>query len=127
MTHILSEFTPITNGDINDIVQFVISSNLGTVYYDNLYLHKNTTLGVEDHILAQLKTYPNPTKGNWTIKTADIEMQSIRVYDALGKTVLSLNPNSRETTIDASSLRSGLYFAQIKTTSGLASIKLIKN
>ncbi|MFL1010558.1 T9SS type A sorting domain-containing protein [Flavisericum labens] len=123
----LSEFTAVTNADRNDIVQFIITSNLGTVYYDNLYLHKNTTLGVSDNILAQLQTYPNPTQGNWTVKTADIEMQAIRVYDALGKTVLSLTPNSRETTIDGSSLKAGLYFAQIKTANGIGSIKLIKN
>ncbi|MEY4938239.1 MAG: hypothetical protein RIS64_4600, partial [Bacteroidota bacterium] len=38
----LTSFLPINGSDRSDLVQFVISSDLGTVYYDNLYLHKNT-------------------------------------------------------------------------------------
>jgi hypothetical protein len=53
-------------------------------------------------------------------------MSSITVYDILGKNVLSLNPNASEASINGSSLKSGLYFAQIKTANGVSSIKLVK-
>ena len=33
----LNDFTTIVNGDRNDIAQVVLASDLGTVYYDNLY------------------------------------------------------------------------------------------
>ncbi len=112
----------------SDIAQIHITSNLPNAWYDNLYLHKNTTtLGIENNELIDFNTYPNPTQESWTVKTKSEIMSSIIVYDILGKQVISLSPNSIETTIDGTSLKTGLYFAQIKTESGLSNIKLIKN
>ncbi len=119
----LSSWTP---GAREDLTQFIITSDLGTVYYDNLYLHRNT-LGTKDFEIAGLNVYPNPSQNSWTVKTANVNMSSIKVFDILGKNVLSLSPNTSETAIDGSSLKSGLYFAQIKTEIGINSIKLIKN
>lgn len=86
-----------------------------------------STLGTADFDLAAFSVYPNPSKNSWTVKTQNAEMSSIKVYDVLGKNVLSLSPNKTETVIDASNLKAGLYFAQIKTEKGVNSIKLIKN
>ena len=49
------------------------------------------------------------------------------MFDILGKNVLSLAPNASEVNVDGSTLKSGLYFAQVKTETGINSIKLIKN
>ena len=46
-------------------------------------------------------------------------MSSIQVFDILGKQVLSLAPNAIEAKIDASVLKSGLYFAKIIQLMGL--------
>jgi hypothetical protein len=119
-------FTPINGASRNDFVQFVISSDLGTVYYDNLYIHKNT-LGVNEFDTASFNVFPNPSKDSWTVKTTNIDMTSIQVFDVLGKNVLSLNPNASETTIDGSSLKTGLYFARITTNGSMNTVKLIKN
>jgi len=85
------------------------------------------TLGTEDFAITSFKAYPNPTQDSWTVRTENSNMSSIKVFDILGKNVLSLAPNASETVIDGSTLKSGLYFAQIKTESGINSIKLIKN
>ena len=43
--------------------QVGVTSNLqNVVWYDNLYFHKNTTLGAKDFQIAGLKVYPNPSK-----------------------------------------------------------------
>ena len=70
--------------------------------------------------------YPNPTVDSWTLKTQNIKMSSIQVFDILGKQVLSLTPNAIEAKIDASALKSALYFAKINTDSGSSSVKLVK-
>ncbi|ARV06620.1 hypothetical protein BTO04_07885 [Polaribacter sp. SA4-10] len=85
------------------------------------------TLGTNDFDLASFSAYPNPTQNSWTVKTQNVNMSSIKVYDVLGKNVLSLSPNSSETVIDGSNLKTGLYFAQIKTEKGVQRIKLVKN
>lgn len=111
----------------DDIVQFIISSNLsGDVWYDNLYLYKGVPLSNNDFTKASFRTYPNPTQNSWTIKTDNIKMETIEVFDILGKEVLRLSPNTTQATIDASVLKAGIYFAQIKTLSGINSVKLIK-
>jgi hypothetical protein len=88
---------------------------------------KLNTAGTKDYKIAGLSTYPNPTGDSWTVKTQNINMSSIEVFDILGKNVLSLKPNASETTINGSSLKSGLYFARINTLNGSSSLKLIKN
>ncbi|WP_242158050.1 T9SS type A sorting domain-containing protein [Aestuariivivens sediminis] len=107
--------------------QFAITSNLkNVVWYDNLYLHKNTTLGIEGNQLAKFKLYPNPTQDSWNIRSQSAIITSIRVYDVLGKNVLSIAPNKNETTINGSLLKPGMYFAKINTPNGQESLKLVK-
>jgi len=123
----IADFTPINGASINDIVQFVISSNLGTVYYDNLYLHKGTVLSTEEFTIDALKISPNPTNSLWSVKTVSQTITNITVFDILGKQVVNINPNAAEAVIDASNLRDGLYLAKISTENGSQTVKLIKN
>ncbi len=96
------------------------------VYIDNIYFYDDPTAGVDDFGKNTFKVFPNPTQDSWTVKTQSASISSIRVFDVLGKNVLSLSPNRNEATIDGTSLNKGLYFAQIETASGISSLKLIK-
>ena len=119
---------PITiSGPTVDIKEVGITSNFANaLWYDNLYFHKNTTLGTENFVIDSLKIYPNPTQNTWNVKTNNIKISSIQVFDILGKQVLSLTPNATEARINALSLKSGLYFAKINTVNGSSSLKLVK-
>ena len=97
---------------------------LQTIWIDDII--NLGVLGTNDFAIEGLSIFPNPTQDNWNIKTKNINMSSIQVFDMLGKNVLSLSPDASEAKIDASRLTTGLYFAQIKTASGIASIKLVK-
>ena len=95
-----------------------------TIWIDDI---TNTgTLGTKDFKIAGLSMYPNPTQDSWNIKTQKVEMTAITVFDVLGKSVLSMTPKSSEVTIEARSLRTGLYFAKIETANGSQTVKLIK-
>jgi len=108
--------------------EFGITSNLNNlVWYDNLYVHKDTVLGVNDFEISGLKVYPNPTNNVWNVKTKDQIIKTVQVFDVLGKQVLNMNPNKSDVTIDASTLPKGLYFAKLTTEIGSNSVKLIKN
>ncbi|TPV33394.1 T9SS type A sorting domain-containing protein [Paucihalobacter ruber] len=123
----IASFTNINGSSINDIVQFIISSNLGTVYYDNLYLHKGTVLSTNEFSADAFTVSPNPTNSFWNVKTVSQTITNITVFDILGKQVVNINPNAAEAVIDASSLRDGLYLAKISTENGSQTVKLIKN
>lgn len=118
------------SGDRNQLFQLVFIAQpvgLANIYVDNIYFSKVSTLSTKDFEITGLKVYPNPSQNSWTVKTKNINMSSIKVFDVLGKKVLSISPNSSEAAIDGSSLRTGLYFAQIETANGISSIKLVKN
>ncbi|GGZ78045.1 T9SS type A sorting domain-containing protein [Algibacter mikhailovii] len=114
----------LTRGDVAQIG--ITTANLTNVWYDNIYLHKNTTLGVDDNEIAGFKVYPNPSNSVWNIKSANNNITSVTVVDVLGKGVLSINANGKEVSIDGTSLKAGLYFATVQTLAGSKSIKLIK-
>ncbi|MEO1033162.1 MAG: T9SS type A sorting domain-containing protein [Bacteroidota bacterium] len=109
----------------DDIVQFVITTNLQNVWYDNLYLHNNTVLSTNEFETAELKVFPNPTNGDWNLLSANT-INDVLVYDILGKQVITMSPDSNEATIDGSSLRTGVYFARIEGVNGSQTIKLVK-
>ena len=96
----------------------------GIVYVDNIILTQNP-LSVNGFETAQFRVFPNPTNGNWNISSRTI-INTIAVYDILGKQVLTFAPNTITTIIDASSLKSGMYFAKIQGVSGSSTVKLIK-
>jgi endoglucanase len=98
----------------------------GPIYIDNIYFHKNTTLGTNDFELADFNVSPNPTNDVWNIKGQET-INEIQVHDVLGKQVMTLAPKASEVSIDASTLPKGLYFAKMTTELGSGSIKLIKN
>lgn len=111
---------------INDIYQYKIVGN-GTIYFDNIYFISDTSLSTDDFDETSFSLYPNPTQDNWTVKTQSESISSITIFDVLGKNILSITPNTKEVVIDGSNLKTGLYFAQIKTALGVSGLKLIKN
>lgn len=102
-------------------------NNAQIVYIDNILFTTTDILNNEEFELSEVSVYPNPTNNNWNIKTNNSTINSIQVFDLLGKQVLNLTPNSSETLIDASGLNNGIYFAKVSTDLGTKSIKLIKN
>jgi hypothetical protein len=103
----LSTFAPITNANRNDLVQFVITSDLGTVYYDNLYLHKNT-LSTNEFVKNSLKMYPNPSNGILNISSEET-IENITIYNTLGQLVSTQTAGNNKESINVSSLPNGIY------------------
>lgn len=121
----LTSFLPVNGSDRSDLVQFVISSDLGTVYYDNLYLHKNTTLGTANFTEAKVNMYPNPTKNTFTIDAKN-NIQNVSVTNMLGQEILKSNPNKLSTSIDLSSFQNGVYIVKTTVNGNITSSKIIK-
>lgn len=126
----ISDFVGLNTANLGQI-QVVIGSatggTTGTAYIDNIYFYDSTTLGVKDFEIEGLTAYPNPTTDQWFISTKDQVINSIEVYNVLGKRVLSVQPNALSAKVDASSLAPGMYISTITTDLGTASRKLLKN
>lgn len=108
----LSSWT--NNAARNDIAQFVITSNIGTVYFDNLYFHKATVLGTNEAAVSKsLRVYPNPANVGETI-TAESKVKTIEVYTLSGQKVKSENSN----TISTQGFAKGMYILKTTTDKG---------
>ena len=113
------------NANRNDLVQFVISSDLGTVYYDNLYLHKNT-LAVSSFESINAKMYPNPATESLTIESLS-KIDGIVIVNLLGQEVLKINTTAtNQQTVDISILQSGIYIVKLNSNGIVSSQRLIK-
>ncbi len=121
----LSQFAIAGGGSANrnDLVQFVITSNLGTVYYDNLYLHKNTVLSNGSFKVSSLKMYPNPAQ-DMLYFSADSPVSNVRVFNIMGQQVLARNNEVSE--INVSGLNAGVYFVKATTEGVEVTEKFIK-
>ncbi len=116
------------NLERGDIAQIgITTANLTNVWYDNIYLHKNTTLGLDEFNTSSFKTYPNPTNDAWNVVTEDTVINTIQVFDISGRQVVAMEPNNTRASIDGTSLQGGIYFARISTDKGTSSVKLVKN
>jgi hypothetical protein len=106
--------------------KFAFAGGLAVTKYFSYVVGDDCSLGINDFDLNPFIAYPNPTNNIWTVKTQNIKIASIEVFDILGKNVMNLKPETTEATIDATRLKSGIYFAKIKTANGLSSLKLVR-
>lgn len=87
-----------------------------------VYDISESALSTTSNILEFITLYPNPTKNQFTIQFGDsTELENVNIYNNLGQLVLT----SKETNINTSTLSSGLYVVEIKTSNGIASKKII--
>jgi len=115
---------PKNNVALGDIINASAS-----IYFDfNLPIITNTaatefveTLATGDFEVGKVSVYPNPTNGILTIASTSSIIE-ISLYNHLGQLVLSAKDT---TSIDASSLRSGVYLLSIKDETGATVTKQI--
>ena len=87
--------------------------------------NNNVILGVNEAVMAsEFVLYPNPAVTEFQIKKPnDLIVTSIVIYDVLGRTVLTPEPN---TNVNIESLGSGLHFVKFETSRGILHRTLLK-
>jgi len=111
----------------NNVAQFILSSNLGVVYVDNIYLYRApTTMANTTFNTSNVNLYPNPASTTLTIDAKN-SIESIAIYNILGQEVITKTPMSNSTTMDVSNLESGLYFVNSTIDGKSSTTKFIKN
>lgn len=123
----LSTFTPQGAGvpfARQAVKEFLITSNLGTVYVDNIYLHKNT-LATTSFKNSNVKLFPNPANTNFTIQ-ADATIEKVGVYNLLGQEVISQTPNNTSVNVSISDLEVGVYLVKTTIDGAVSSTRIIK-
>ena len=124
----------------------------GTSYYYNVVVAdeannkaaynavKTTTkVGIDPITNDELRitVYPNPTNGEFKVQSSKFKVQSVEVFDVMGKKFPFVIPNAVRNpeqygpkpdgvVIDISHLSAGIYFLKIQTETGIVTKKIIK-
>lgn len=117
----------------NTLVQGSTVSKRANIYFDynapidtNLENTTFQTLSNTNHeIDKSISVYPNPTKGNVTIKCHN-NIQSVQLYDVQGRLLQTNLVNENQTIIDISGQSSGVYFLKIVSDKGIGVQKIVK-
>jgi len=127
---ILMNGAEIYNGSYGSAGGFLGSVDLWSVdascenYFDNI-LFVNGTLGVDEFAVDEFSVYPNPVQDILNIKSSTV-IETVVVYDILGKVVLQAQPNKISPSLDVSTLSSGAYLVKISNGTSAKTLKIIK-
>ncbi|MBU2920873.1 T9SS type A sorting domain-containing protein [Winogradskyella psychrotolerans] len=94
------------------------------------YLESAVALGVDDYSAVNFKLFPNPTKNevNIQLATSNFGAGNINIYNIQGKAIFKqITFEENTSTIDISSLESGLYFVELTIGNTATVQKLIVN
>ena len=87
-----------------------------------------STLTTNNFVASVFKVSPNPSATNWNFTSKNNSLiKSIQIIDVLGKVVSTTNATSNEVNVDASNLKSGIYFAKITSETASETVKLVRN
>ena len=86
-------------------------------------------LGISDRKIggqSSITIFPNPTQGQLTIESGELNISTIEILDILGKNIGRIYPNEKNKIINISHLPPGIYFARIQINEGVIMQKIIK-
>jgi len=103
---------------------FSVDAN-NNYWIDDMIFYNKIIIGTDDFSAANFKVFPNPVIDELTMESS-LPINSIEVFDTLGKLLLTYHPNAISPKLDMSDLSSGIYL--VKATIGNVSktVKIIK-
>lgn len=79
----------------------------------------NDTVGVAEFVIeSNITIFPNPTEGIVNVRSDNVVITEIEVYNMMGKLVRRENVNDVQTMLDLNSAAPGTYILQMKLQSG---------
>ncbi len=89
--------------------------------YDGQYNYSSVVSVWWESSFAEIRLFPNPTKGGWVMVKYDVGPYYLDVFDLLGKRVMRVQDASTgETRLDLNEFQQGVYTVQLRgVTSGL--------
>jgi len=119
-----SEAINLTEGAIGGSVDFSIDVISKTVTPDppNVY-----TAAVENLYTPNLKIYPNPTNGLFTLEFETANIYVITIRDIAGRVLLHQSVTDQKTQIDISNYSAGTYLLTISNGKAQSTTRIVKN
>ncbi len=112
-------FTPTVNGEYSVIVSNGTCSDTSACILIN-------TIGINENQISGLNIYPNPFKNILTIEQNSNSKLSIEILNIEGRLIQSFTSSEKNIKTDVSGFANGMYFINVKSETGNAINKLVK-
>jgi len=91
-------------------------------------VNKGCNVGVGENVESSITVFPNPTTGELRVKSEELRVASIEIFDIFGKKMLEQKENLMALqSYDLTVFSAGIYFLKITTNKGIITKKIIKN
>lgn len=112
--------------DAQDFLSEIEESSLdfmtSTLYTSQVQkFYYQSTAGIDEVAIAEAKVYPNPSSDFISIST-DSDIQEVAIYASNGAIMMTQNSGD----IAISNLPAGVYIAKVKTSTGVAQARFVK-
>ncbi len=94
-----------------------------TYYFDDVEF--GNIVNVDRPELVGLQYYPNPTTGGLRVQAEQV-MESIQVFDVMGKLVYQQNADANQVALDLSALQAGVYLVAVQSKEAFSSFNVVK-
>lgn len=120
----------LTNGWTYNMASIFMNFGTAGTSVDKTYYFDDVHFGVftSTQKLEQLavKAFPNPVNNFLQIETGE-QISEINIFNALGQLVLTEQVNNSKNNFNVSTLTTGIYFVEVKTTTSIGTLKIIKD
>ena len=110
------------NGFLSEIIRSELDFNTLMIYESgSTKYYYQSTVGLEDLEIAEATIFPNPSSDFISIST-DSEIEQVAIFGVNGAIMLIQNSGD----LDISNLPEGVYNAKVKTSTGMAQARFVK-
>jgi uncharacterized repeat protein (TIGR01451 family) len=103
-------------------IYFDFNSPIVTNTSENLF---SVTAGLGELVDEKIQLYPNPSDSQVFIRSENSVIEQVMLYDLNGMLVKTMSPNSKQTSVDTSNLKAGIYITTIQTNQSVVTKRLI--
>jgi hypothetical protein len=116
--------TPGLSFQLGSINFYSIDAN-NRYYIDDFKLIEGSVLSTNNFETDSFLVYPNPVENQLNIQSKEA-VNSVSIYNVLGKLVHQSSPNTISPSIDMGTYKSGIYFVEVTIGNSTKTVKVVK-
>jgi len=120
-----TQFDPAAAGLGTSTVTYFYTNSNGCSAIASSTISVEACLGISESGTSMISAFPNPSSGMLTVDAGDRLMESIVVFDHLGKLVFSSAVKASSSVIDLTAFADGVYTIKVITETGIEHIPVV--